>query len=223
MIGSKKLLAIVPVRAGSQRVKNKNLRKFARSSLLEIKLKQLKKIREIDEILVSSDSDKMLRIAKKFKLSIHEREKYYASSKATNSEFFKNLAENIDSDYVLYSPVTAPLISNKTIKTCINFLKRKKTNFKSIATVKLVKHHMWLNNKPLNYKVNKSPSSQDLPNIMAITYGCCIIKKADMLKYKNVVTDKTKFVVLDDIESTDIDNELDFKIAEYLFKIKKLS
>ena len=82
---------------------------------------------------------------------------------------------------------------------------------------------MWLNNKPLNYKVNKSPSSQDLPNIMAITYGCCIIKKADMLKYKNVVTDKTKFVVLNDIESTDIDNELDFKIAEYLFKIKKLS
>tara|TARA_Y100001970_G_scaffold270421_1_gene364284 strand:- start:463 stop:1128 length:666 start_codon:yes stop_codon:yes gene_type:complete len=220
MIRNKKLLAIVAVRAGSQRVKNKNLKKFAGTNLLKIKLKKLIKIKDIDEILVSSDSSEMLRIAKKLNLTTHKRKKYYASSKATNSEFFKNLAENIDADYVLYSPVTTPLISKKTIQNCINVLKRKKLNFKSVATVKLVKHHMWLNNKPLNYKVNKSPSSQDLPNIMAITYGCCIIKRSDMLKFKNVVTDKSKFIVLNDIEATDIDNELDFKIAEYLYKNK---
>ena len=220
MIKNKKLLAIVPVRADSQRVKNKNLKRFAGTNLLEIKLKNLKQIKDIDEILVSSDSSKMLKIAKKLKLSTHKREKYYASSKATNSEFFENLAENIDSDYVLYSPVTTPLISKKTIQNCIDVLKRKKLNFKSVATVKLVKHHMWLNNKPLNYKINKSPSSQDLPDIMAVTYGCCIVKRSDMLKFKNVVTDKSKFITINDIEATDIDSELDFKIAEYLYKNK---
>ena len=41
-----------------------------------------------------------------------------------------------------------------------------------------------------------------------------------MIKFKNVVTDKTKFVILDEVEATDIDNELDFKFAEYLFKNK---
>ena len=99
----------------------------------------------------------MLNIAKKFNLSTHKRKKYFASSKATNSEFFRNLAENINSDYVLYSPVTTPLISKKTIQRCINSLKQKnKKNYKSVATVKLLKHHMWLNNKPLNYKISKS-------------------------------------------------------------------
>jgi len=220
MIRNKKLLAIVAVRAGSKRVKNKNIRKFAGSNLLEIKLRQLKKIKDIDQILISSDSNKMLKIGKSLNLTTHKREKYYASSKATNSEFFRNLAEFIDADYVLYSPVTSPLISIKTIKKCINFLKKNNTKYKSIATVKLLKHHMWLNNKPLNYKVSKSPSSQDLPDIMAITYGCCILKKSDMIKFKNVVTDKTKFVILDEVEATDIDNELDFKFAEYLFKNK---
>tara|TARA_B100002051_G_C16608890_1_gene572060 strand:+ start:84 stop:752 length:669 start_codon:yes stop_codon:yes gene_type:complete len=221
MINKKKLLAIVPVRAKSQRVKNKNIKKFANSNLLEIKLKLLKKIKDIDEIVVSSDSVKMLNVAKKLGLKTHIRKKYYASSKATNSQFFKNLAENIDSDYVLYSPVTTPLISKTTIEKCINLLKIKNRKFKSVATVKLIKHHMWLNNKPLNYKINFSPSSQDLPNIMAITYGCCIIKKQDMLKFKNVVTDKNKFFVLNDIESADIDTEMDFKIAEYLYyKVK---
>ena len=57
----------------------------------------------------------MLNIAKKYKILTHRRETYFASSKATNSEFFQNLAENIDSDYIMYSPVTAPLIKEKTI------------------------------------------------------------------------------------------------------------
>ena len=213
------MLAIVPVRKGSERVKNKNIRKFSDTNLLEIKLKSLKKIKDIDEILVSSDSQKMLQIAKKLKVSTHIREKYYASSRATNSEFFKNLAENINSYYVLYSPVTTPFISKKTIQKCINFLKKNK-NYKSVVTVKLVKHHMWLNNKPLNYNVSKSPSSQNLPNIMAVTYGCCITKRSDIIKFKNAVTNKNKFIILDDIEATDIDTEIDFKIAEYLYKNK---
>lgn len=139
---------------------------------------------------------------------------------AQKSEFFKNLAEIIDSDFVLYSPVTSPLISKETIESCINFLKKNR-NYKSISTVKLIKHHMWLNNKPLNYKISFSPSSQNLPDIMAITYGCNILLRKDMIKFKNVVTDNNKFILLDDIESTDIDTELDLKIAEYLYLYKK--
>jgi len=176
MIRKQKLTAIVAVRAGSERVPNKNIKTFNGTTLLDIKLRQLKKINYIDEIIVSSDSKRMLNIAKKYKILTHRRETYFASSKATNSEFFQNLAENIDSDYIMYAPVTAPLIKEKTIIRCIKYL-QKNYKFKSVATVKLMKHHMWLNNKPLNYNVKKAPSSQDLPNIMAITFGCCILKK----------------------------------------------
>ena len=52
-----KLTAIIPVRAGSQRVKNKNLKPFAGTTLLEIKIETLKKVQGIDEIIVSSDSE----------------------------------------------------------------------------------------------------------------------------------------------------------------------
>ena len=47
-----KLTAIVPVRAGSQRVKNKNTKPFANSNLLKIKLETLKKVSMIDNIVV---------------------------------------------------------------------------------------------------------------------------------------------------------------------------
>lgn len=79
MINNKKLTAIIPVRAGSQRVKNKNFKKFANTSLLEIKIKLLKKIKDIDEIIVSSDSLRILDFAKKLRVKTHVREKYFAS------------------------------------------------------------------------------------------------------------------------------------------------
>ena len=84
----KKITAIIPVRKGSVRVKNKNLKSFAGTNLLEIKINQLKQINFIDKIVVSSDCDKMLEIAKKHKVNIHTRDKYFASSQANNSEFF---------------------------------------------------------------------------------------------------------------------------------------
>ena len=60
---SRKIKALIPVRAGSQRVIRKNIRDFAGSSLLEIKINQLKRISEIDEIIVNSDCSEMLHLA----------------------------------------------------------------------------------------------------------------------------------------------------------------
>ena len=83
-----KIVAIVPVRKGSQRIKNKNFKKFGNSNLLEIKLNSLKKVKLINEIVVSTDSEQAIKIAKKHNVSFHKRKKYYASSKCSNSEFF---------------------------------------------------------------------------------------------------------------------------------------
>ena len=55
--------ALVAVRSGSVRVENKNIRPFAGSSLLEIKLSQLKRIRNLDGIVVNSNDKEMLDIA----------------------------------------------------------------------------------------------------------------------------------------------------------------
>ena len=216
MIDGKKLSAIVPVRAGSQRVINKNIKKFADSNLIDIKLSELKKVSKIDEIILTSDSQDMQKIGRSHGVTIHTREKYYASSKATNSEFFENLSEITDSSFVLYSPVTSPLISYETINSCIDYFET--NNLSNLATTSLVKHHMWLKGKPLNYEIHNSPSSQDLPDIHSINYACCIIDRGLMKKYKNVVSPHVIFKILNEIESIDIDTEVDFLTAEYLYK-----
>jgi CMP-N-acetylneuraminic acid synthetase len=211
----KKITAIVPVRKGSERVKNKNVKPFANSTLLDIKLNCLKKINLIDEIIVSSDCDSMLQIASKYGVKTHKRDEYYASSKANNSEFFKNLAESIDGEYIMYSPVTCPLISKETYFDCINTFQNPEVH--NLVTVSPVKHHLWLDGKPLNYDIKNSPNSQNLPDINQITYGISIISKKDMLLYGNIVNESPTFKVLDEIESVDIDTEFDFMVAEYIY------
>ncbi len=213
----KTITAIVPVRKGSQRVKNKNFKPFSNSNLLEIKLNALKQIKTIDRIVVSTDSIIAIEAAKRLGVEYHERDNYYASSECSNSEFFKNLAENIKGDYLMYAPVTAPLIKTKTYYDFINRFYNAIDTHDSMLTACYVKDHMWLNNKPLNYDPQNSPNTQDLPNILKLTYGLSIIKREVMLSSKNVVGKKPNFYILEDPETIDIDTPLDFKFAEFLY------
>ena len=210
-----KLTAVIPVRKGSQRVKNKNLKPFAGSTLLDIKIETLKKVIGLYEIVVSSDSDEMLDIARKHNVTAHKREDYYASSEVNNSDFMVNLTTAVDSEYIMYSPCTSPLLSNETISECIS---KFRAGAQNIVTVTSQKHHMWLDGKPLNYNPSESPNSQDLPDIYSVNYGCCIISCEDLHEFRNVVTNNPTFHVTDEIESIDIDTEFDFMMAEFVYR-----
>lgn len=208
------MIAVIPVRAGSERVKNKNFRKFAGSSLLQIKIDQLKKIPSL-EIIVNTDSELAIDIAKKNGVRYHRREKYYASSKCTGSEYFTHLAKVTESKNILIAPVTSPLIKIETIEECINIFFENDCD--SLMTVKDVKEFLWENNKPINYDLSSAPNSQDLPDIFSPTFGVIISNRDSMLRSKNFICSKPYFHKVSNIEAVDIDTELDFKFAEYLY------
>ena len=212
----KKITALVPVRKGSVRVRNKNIKAFANTTLLEHKIEQLLGVELVDNVIVSSDCPHMLAVAESMGAETHIRDEYFASGDATNSEFFRNLAASIDGEHFMYSPVTCPMISRGTYYDCI--VEYNRADVENLVTAANVKHHLWLNGKPLNYEIDKSPNSQDLPDIFMITYGVCLISKEDMIKYANVVTENPTFKVLDEVESIDIDTEYDFMVAEMVYK-----
>jgi len=210
-----KLTAVIPARSGSQRVKNKNTKKFSNTTLIELKIKCLKNVVGLDEIIISTDSEEIFEIASENNIKIHKREKYFASNEVNNSDFMENLATSIDSEHIMYAPCTSPLISSETISNCVkNYMT---TNITSLATATSQKHHMWLDGKPLNYDPSNSPNSQDLPDIVSVNYGCCIISKKDMISQRNILTDNPFFYITDEIESIDIDTEFDFLVAEIIF------
>ena len=118
----------------------------------------------------------------------------------------------------MYCPCTSPIIKNKTYKLFLKnfFIKNK---FDSFNTVRILKTFMWKGNKSLNYNSFKAPNSQDLPNnYFELTFGINIISREKMIKLKNKVGKKPRFLNLDEIEATDIDEGLDFEVAKILYK-----
>jgi CMP-N,N'-diacetyllegionaminic acid synthase len=211
-----KLIALVAVRKGSQRVKNKNIRTFGNTNLLELKLEVLKKVKQIDEIVVNSDCDYMLSIAKNHMVSTHKREDYYASSECTNSEFHGHVAQVTDCDFILLAPVCSPFVTVKSHEESIKMFLNSECD--SLTSVTEVKNHLWLNNKPLNYDLNNVPNSQDLPDVVKLNYGITLANKELMSNQKRVVGDNPLFYKLDELESVDVDTEFDFEMAELFYR-----
>lgn len=77
----KDITAVIPVREGSTRLKNKNVAPFAGTNLLINKINQLKEVKEISRIVVSSDSDMMLAMAKERGVMTHKRSPEYCDEK----------------------------------------------------------------------------------------------------------------------------------------------
>jgi len=216
----KNLVAVIPVRAGSQRVKNKNFKSFGGKNLLIHKIKLLKKIKQIDDIIINSDSDKAMKIAKDYNVSFQKREKYFASSKCTNGEFWSHIGKTTNSKLIMFTDCTNPLIKAQTYIKVINFFKTKKSKYDSINTVSDVKEFLYLNNKAINFNPNKAPNSQNLPDVIKLNFAINILSPKLMCKKKSLVGFKPLFYKISEIEGYDINTELEFKFAEFLFNKK---
>lgn len=211
-----KITAVVPIRKGSQRVVDKNLRPFAGSNLLAIKIENLKRVKGIDEIIVNTDSEQAIKIAQEMEVSFHRREDYYASSKCTGSEFFEHLGQVTDTDIFAYCPVTSPFIKVETMEAAISMFKED-NEFDCLSTVSVIKEFMWLDGKAINYNPLNAPNSQNLPDIEALNFGFTLINKSDLIKYRNIIGKTPQFIRTTDIEAIDIDTPLDFFVAEQIY------
>ena len=214
---TKIIKALIPVRSGSLRVKNKNIRSFADSSLLEIKIKQMLSIKELDGVVVNSNSDEMLDIAKQLGAEIVKRDEYYATSEVSPNDLYVNIAENFNADIMVFANATNPLIENHTIIDCIEIYKNL-TNNDSVNTVNLVKEFLWLDGKAINYSPDRKPKSQDLPDIMAINHAVNVIDKKLMAERRDIFGYKPYLKIIDKVEAIDIDDNMDFDFAEFMYK-----
>ena len=217
-----KVIAMVPVRAGSTRVPNKNIRPFGDTSLLQLKLKLLKEVDGIKQIIVSTDCQISAEIACKQGAKVKWRNKYYAGSDITNDQHWLHIAETTPGDIVFFAQVCNPLLKVSSMQKGLNSFLNSDTH-DSLNSVSAEKKFLWQNGKPMNYDVSVTPKSQDLPDIVSLNFGITIIKKQIMMERKNVVGYNPSFFELDKVESIDIDDLIDFKIAELIYKEKGIN
>lgn len=214
------IVALIAVRGGSKRIKNKNIKQFANSNLLSIKLKQAQRLGL--KTYVSSDCDDMLSIAEKNGAIALKRDPYFASDHVPMREVYRHLAEVVHHEHILYLHVTSPLLKDETLENAIDLYSHLSKEYDSLASVHEVKEYMWINGKPLNYDPTNHPRSQDLPNIYALNFAFNIIPRNLMIERRNILGNYFYPYFLDEIESIDVDTELDFAFAEFIYENKKI-
>ncbi len=206
--------ALIPVRAGSQRISKKNIRPFAGSSLLEIKIEQLKRIPGIDEVVVNSDCDEMLEVARSCGVSAVLRDPFFASSTVPMNEVWCHLAEVTECDDIVYTNCTNPLVKDESYVSALQKYKNLSTEFDSLTTVDTVQEYLWFENSAINYNPKQHPRSQDLPVYQALNFAISIIPRSLMIENKSILGKNFFQFEISRVESIDIDTLDDFLIAE---------
>ncbi len=210
------LTAVIPVRAGSTRLKNKNIAPFAGTNLLLHKIEQLKKVKEIKRIVVSSDSDEMLAMAKSEGVLCHKRAKEYCDEKTkTFGEVVRHIAENCEGDDILWATCTSPLVFPKTYYEAIQkYYEVVPKEYDSLVSFEKIKRYLWDANGPLNYDLGiKHVPSQQLPDLYIVTDGILIAPRTKMIEWSYFHGRNPYRYIIDKRTAVDIDDGLDLAVA----------
>lgn len=218
-------LALITSRKGSKRIPGKNTKLLGGKPLVVWSIESLKKVSSDIDIMVSTDDEKVISIAKKYDLIVPWRRPENLSNDFASSsdvaihalEWYEKNIKKVDG-LILIQP-TSPFRSFKTINRGINLYLD--SNMKSIVSVSpSANHPFWSYKIENNYLYpfidNKRKfRSQDLPPSYTLNGLLYIISPEELKKEKNFVNKKTIPLIIDSkIESIDIDDEVDFNIAE---------
>jgi CMP-N,N'-diacetyllegionaminic acid synthase len=220
------IVALIPARSGSKRIRNKNLQKIGPSTLIEISISHAKNCKKISKVFVSSDSNSILSIAQDVGASTVLRPKNISTDKSTANQVvehfisfaFKNVPEFSVDSTIIYMQPTSPFRSQNLVDKCLKIFLQ---DFKPLVVVsKVIQHpnkmlYRSKQNTLLPYASNSSPTSnyQDLPEIFIPTGSIYIFLVSDFQKFGLIpITTSTPYVV-DGIDSLDIDSSIELDLA----------
>ena len=216
-----KILGFIPARGGSKSIPLKNLYNINNKPLIYYTLKNAIDSKIFYKIIVSSDNNKILDYSGKFKkIDLVKRPKNISGNSSLTEEALehalKSLKKNLP-DYICIIEPTAPLRSIKTLKKLKKFLKRKKII--SLITTNKIDHIPGkINNNTYNYlEYNRKPRQQRKPYYLE-TGTFYVVNYNYFIKSKRIVCIKPYAFNVPKIESMDINDLEDLKIAEALIK-----
>ena len=226
MYKNKTFLAIIPARGGSKRLPNKNILDLNGEPLIGWSIKAGQNSKYIDKVVVSSDSDKILDIAKIYQVDTLKRPDNLATDTASTTDVLKHVLQIYNNyQYIVLLQPTSPLRNEKHINEAIELLDKK--NADAIISVTKMDHSpLWSNtlDKDLNMcnflrDEVKNKRSQDLETYYKLNGAIYICRIDKFFEANSLFLKENIFAYIMDRESSiDIDEEIDFKIANIIFK-----
>jgi N-acylneuraminate cytidylyltransferase len=226
--------ACIFARSGSKGMVNKNIQQFSGKPLISWTIELALKVKQINEVFVSTDSEEIAEIARMAGATIpfiRPSELATDTSPEWHSwqHFIKFLADKDGRlpEVFLSLPATSPLRSSIDVENCLNEFKKGRADFVVGITPSERNPYFNMVKKGEDNQVNlviqqgeKYSRRQDTPEIFDLTTVCYVGKPSIILTKNSIFEGKIAGVEIPRERAIDIDTELDFQIAEFLFKSK---
>lgn len=214
--------AIVPVKGSSSRLPNKNILPFGDSNLLQHKIEQLKQVKGLHEIIVSSDSDEMLAIGEKCGVKAIKRPTQYADESVPFGMFLEYVCGIIEGDHLMWacatSPCVEPYLYEKAIKV---YFEKLQEGYDSLITCSPYQTYLMDENGPLNFKMGlEHKNSEQLPMLYHFTNGIDLAPKDKVKEWHYNYGPKAYRLLVNKREAADIDDVYDYEMAKILYAMK---
>ena len=218
---SSRIVALVPMRHSSERVPGKNYRLFNGRPLYHHIISTLIECPLISEIMIDTDSPFILEdAAKNFPaVCLVDRPEHLRSGETPMNEVLLHDVTQIDADWYLQTHSTNPLLSVGTVTKGIDAFLNKLPDHDSLFTVTRIQSRFWDKTaKPINHDPDILLRTQDLPPIFEENSNIYIFNRGNLESRNNRIGERPLMFEIDRLEALDIDENLDFQIAEFLYQ-----
>ena len=223
------ILAVICARGGSKGVKNKNIRKLNGKPLICYSLDLLKETKYIYDYIISTDSSDIIKIIEKYGFKVEfKRPDYLALDKISRIEVIRHAVKWLEKkqkkyDIIVDIGVATPLKTSVDMDNCVELLVDKAAdNVLSVAPSARNPYYNMVEER--NGKVKKVKDigqlkdRRDAPKVYDMNDGFNVWKNKVIFSDSPQFNKKTKIYVMPRERSVDIDEEIDFVIAEALIK-----
>ncbi|MDD5560631.1 MAG: acylneuraminate cytidylyltransferase family protein [Candidatus Omnitrophica bacterium] len=228
MYKNKRILAIIPARAGSKGLPGKNILSFCGRPLISWTISQALESKYLDKILVSTDDEKIAAISIKYRACVSFlRPKRLATSTSNMIDVILHVLsflgkKNEDYDLVVLLQPTSPLRKTEDIDNAIELFFRKRAF--SVISICRNEHHPWWSvslGKKLRIKkflgvANLHKNRQALPDFYRINGAVYLTKVSILKKNRTFIGRNTYAYIMPEDRSVDIDSRLDFEFAAFI-------
>jgi N-acylneuraminate cytidylyltransferase len=209
--------ALVPMKGHSERVPDKNMRQFNGRPLCHWILNTLSYVPEVEEIIVNTDSERIAESIGHFDVTVFQRPESLRGDHVSMNRIILHDVSETEADLYLQTHCTNPLLRPETISDAIKRFRDEDCD--SLFSVTSIQTRLWdETGVPINHKRDELKRTQDLTPVYEENSNIYLFSAESVTLHKNRIGSNPEMFPMDETEAIDIDEVIDFKVAETLHR-----
>ena len=222
-----KVICHIPARAGSKRVKSKNLRLLDGKPMIAYAIETAKACGQFDEIYVNTDSEEITALAREWDVKVYKRDSRFASDTAKGDDFTADFMEHVHSETLAMISPVCPLVTADDVRHALEAYAN--SDCDTLITCEQPQMQVFCNGRGINIdETAPLAPSQENPIVQTLNWAVTIWDTMAFLKAyresrKGYLGQRRLLFPIEPSHAIKVSHEADFQMAERMIMAARLN